>query len=197
MSRLGNDIVEILSDSHYVSPEDKKLYLFALERIKTIVIGVILTIFIGFTTNNIKYLIILMISFSITRRYAGGYHMNSPAKCMVFSGISLFSVSVAEKIWIYTQVHIVVFAFAIIWLVYFSPVMPANKNYTYDDIEKYRLKNIVICITAVVLVTIMYVLCWHCEARAVSSGCNLCAFLQAVEIFRRKIIIPRRIEHET
>lgn len=89
-------ILEKLTDklikTQIIDEEEKELYIYGFKQGFILLINIITVIIIGLHFKMIWQSIVFMISYSLLRAYAGGYHTSTQLRCYLFSIIMIMSV---------------------------------------------------------------------------------------------------------
>ncbi|MEG0176251.1 accessory gene regulator B family protein [Anaerorhabdus sp.] len=141
---LSKKIFEYLNKLDNIE-EDKNLYLHAIEltihESVTNLIVLILASFFGFPFESIIY----MILFAFIRKYTGGYHAETYAKCML-----LYILFFLIFILIYVAIDniyigiLLVFIVSVLYIVKETPIQHVNNQLSIIERHKYRKISLVI-----------------------------------------------------
>lgn len=127
--------------------EKKEIVKYGVERGKTIVIYTIITLILGYILGILYQSIIFLLSFSYLRRYAGGYHADSPTKCYIISFVLTVAALLSIKLVQFNNVlGIIIQTINLFIIMKLSPVENFEHKLDCDEKKKYgvRTKKIVL-----------------------------------------------------
>lgn len=141
---------------------DEEVVKFGLEIIFMKILFAVVVTLIGILMNCFFESIIYTISFSLLRRYGGGYHAESKKKCFVLSVLMLLSgifiIKISES---FDEVIIpaaVITLFSVIYIICAAPIDTPNKRLDADEISIYgKRTGITVFILVILLVISSYV----------------------------------------
>lgn len=89
ISRISKRISLWLSKSGVIDPEENELYEYAVYSLFLTAIPLLLSLVIGICMGMTVESVLLILPFILIRKFSGGYHLNSPVKCMISSTLLL------------------------------------------------------------------------------------------------------------
>lgn len=98
ISKISSRIAEILIKHSAIEKEDEELYTYGFFILLSQILYFIITIAIGILFNIIIESIIFYISFQFIRKYAGGYHASTEARCEILSTLSILTCIIVIKL---------------------------------------------------------------------------------------------------
>ena len=137
----ANKLSNLLINNHLINPGEIEYYSYGFEHLLLSAIMYAAIIVISIITNTFFISLIFTITFSILRRLCGGYHCNSPMKCIVFS-LSIYCVLLVMLQFSGLILWACILAFSILAMVpifLFAPVESMNNPLTVLERKKYRI----------------------------------------------------------
>lgn len=158
IDRVVEIAVNSLIKNDLLQKSEIELYRFGIKRILLFCINVITTIIIGIICNMLWQSVIFSIAYIPLRRYAGGYHAKTPQKCYLLSvllilGVLTFICGIPKN-----ELLIIIIALAAGIIVFVnSPVESKNKELSEKEREAFKRYSRIILLTelAVMLATLL------------------------------------------
>lgn len=156
MRKKSNELANHLFYKRY-EEEEIELYGFAIYILLSSIIHIVSAIIIGMIFGMLVESILFYISFIAIRKFAGGYHANTPVKCYLLSIVSIIisfvilKVILGFNIGIIHSVPIFLELSAVIAIIVLSPL--ANENKIINDKEK-KIYKIIAAFNSIVLFNI-------------------------------------------
>lgn len=160
-------ISEVLTDKlikmQLIDEEEKELYVYGFQQGFMLLINIITVIIIGFSFNMVWQIVVFMISYSLLRAYAGGYHTSTQLRCYLFSIIMVMSV-----LWGLSQIPrngiicIIINVISSIIIFKLAPVEDQNKP--LSQLEQVAFKertNIILIILIGLIVLFWFIGLWE------------------------------------
>lgn len=82
---IAEKITNKLLTMQLVTDEEKDLYVYGFQQGFLLLFNMITIIIIGFFFNMVWQSVVFMVSYSLLRAYAGGYHTSTQLRCYIFS----------------------------------------------------------------------------------------------------------------
>lgn len=128
-----------------------------IEIITLAVIGIGGMIIISHFMNDYTSWLPYVLSFFMLRTYAGGYHANSPIKCLVLSELMYFvSLLISQKINCNIIICLANYMFTFIVIVKYAPIEQEKKKLTEELQEKCRCYCRIILIVSFFIIIALY-----------------------------------------
>lgn len=156
MTKLAN----MLTEKEISKSEDREIIIYGLTSGIDLVFNIITTIMLGFVFGLIIESLVFLISFSLIRTYAGGYHCKKATNCYFFSSVIvvlvLSMVKFTPKEYI-LAISLVLLPISVWVILKLAPVETETKS--LDEVEKkhYREKTILHLYMECVVITILFV----------------------------------------
>lgn len=137
---LSDKLTDKLLKMQIINSEEKELYYYGLKQGFLLLLNMMTVIIIGFIFNMIWQSVIFVITYSLLRAYAGGYHASTQAGCYLFSLVMIISVLWLIKLipWNGFIIFIITIVASMIILI-IAPVEDSNKP--LDQKEKVIFKK--------------------------------------------------------
>lgn len=136
-----------------ISSEERELYSYGLRILIQWFINVFVILLIGFISKMITESLLLISSFMLIRKFAGGIHLKKYLFCLISSGVilscGLFMINYRWFVDVRLFRILVLFATTILSLI--SPVIHPNKNINAHESKIYHSTTIVIANTFLIL----------------------------------------------
>lgn len=141
---------------------DEEVVKFGLEIILMKILFAIVITLIGILMNCLLESIIYTISFSLLRRYGGGYHSESRKKCVVLSVLMLlcgiFTIKISEDFDAFIIPEAVITLFSAIYIICAAPIDTPNKRLDSDELRIYgKRTKITVFMLVILLVIFLYI----------------------------------------
>ncbi len=81
---LSEKLTDKLVNSQIINDEEKDLYYYGFKQGFLLLLNMVTVIIIGIIFNMVWQSVVFMISYSLLRVYAGGYHANTQLRCYLF-----------------------------------------------------------------------------------------------------------------
>ncbi len=140
-------LVVWLNDNGVIQIEDAELYQYALQKLKVLVIPLVMAICFGIILNCELSSICVGITFMLIRKYSGGYHAPCVWLCTIESGIVMFSTFLILKFIVNNHVLIICTVISTLSLSIFSPIDSQNRRLNEKEsiVYKEKTQKIVMC----------------------------------------------------
>lgn len=165
---LLNSLSEKIADFLFSDSSDYpiEIYVYGIKLIISSVVGMCVIFTIGLFTGYFTQAMIYIVTLSLIKSFAGGYHANTYLMCNVISGISflfalimyfpLLRMSKSEVL----ITTVLVFCVTLLTIILFSPVEHPNKKIEQSDKKKYKFISIVM-LCAEIAVSICFYIIFH------------------------------------
>ena len=147
LTKLSDTITDILIANNTIKPEDRELYCYGVRHGLTLIANVLTTIVIALVCGELWQCLVFMLSFILTRRYAGGYHAKTPLRCYIYSNALIFAALLIIKflsLGIFICGCLSVISGTIIF--FLTPVEAANKPLDEKERTVYRIRTRIILV---------------------------------------------------
>lgn len=158
IDRVVSIAVNSLIKNDLLQESEAELYRFGIKRLLLFCINVITTIIIGVICNMLWQSVVFTIAYIPLRRYAGGYHAKTPPKCYLLSILLILGV-LAFICWIPKDKLLIIIAALVAGIIVFikSPVESTNKELSDKEKEIFKRYSRIILLTelAVMFATLL------------------------------------------
>ena len=108
--------------------EDRAIYRYGIQQGLSIMLNLSTTLLLGIVTGMIWESIIFSAAYMLLRRYAGGFHAKTPARCYIYSSaMVLFALLGIKYVFDAILISICMFIVGSLIIFLFSPVEDKNK----------------------------------------------------------------------
>lgn len=160
---VTNFILNRLMKENRIQNEHREIYAYALEKMYTAIVNIVITILIAFLFHMEFEILVFMLFYIPLRNTAGGFHAKTRTQCTILSVASILiliksAVLVAEfRLW---QWIVAISIFIVLFLVYkFAPVDTANKRLTPEiKLHKRKRAKQIAWIESLILLTCILIL---------------------------------------
>lgn len=138
--RIAGAIAGILYRNHMIEEEDSEVYQYGFEIVIDSVLETLLLMVIGFLIGKTMQTILFILTFTVIRRYSGGFHASTKLRCVMTSiflflmAVILSSLDFAYRELCYACLGVV--ANVIIWI--YAPVEHYKKPLEPETIVRCR-----------------------------------------------------------
>ena len=156
---LLNSLSEKIADFLFADSNDYPLevYVYGIKLLISSIIGMCVISAIGLFTGYFPQAMIYIVTLSLIKSFAGGYHANTYLKCNTIFVISfLFSIFMYRVLIKMSESGIfitigLIFVVTLLTLILFSPVQHPNKKIEPCDRKKYKIISIImLCVEVAV-----------------------------------------------
>lgn len=132
---LIEELVKLLSLEEVNDEEELEIIRYGLQHLFYNIVGIGTIILFGGAFGMLVEAFIMTLSVFPLRKYAGGFHANSPRSCYMFScAIVLLGFVIAKKSFLYISALIVLSICSVLIIFFFAPI--DCKNRRLDNLEK-------------------------------------------------------------
>lgn len=183
---IAKKITAKLTKCNYIQTEDKELYEYGIFLLMSRIIYAVFTVLVGIILGCFWESIIFYISFSVLRKYAGGFHALSEKRCLLFSTtsiiISLIFITFSE-IYSIAVPGLVLAVFATITIFLWAPVDSKEKPLNNNEKKKFRKTALIISTMYLLGVVVTFIVDFNIVFYSISSA----IILESILIFLSKL----------
>lgn len=127
-SSIAEKITIHLESNNAFKSEDRAIYQYGVQQGLSIMLNLSTTLLLGIVTGMIWESIIFLAAYMLLRRYAGGFHAKTPARCYIYSSVMVLLALLGIK-YMYNSILISICMFIVGSLIIFlfSPIEDKNK----------------------------------------------------------------------
>lgn len=157
LERISKKITDSMIAKKLIPPEEKEIYIFGMKQLFFNIINVITLLAIGILMGMPGEAVIFISGFSMIRKYAGGFHADTPLMCYFITCAVAFAVLYILD-GIDLELCLLPYAVASGIVLTLAPMESANKP--LDKIEKliYREKSVCVWTAELILAFILILL---------------------------------------
>lgn len=127
-SSIAEKITMHLEANNAFKSEDRAIYRYGIQQGLSIMLNLSTTLLLGIVTGMIWESIIFSAAYMLLRRYAGGFHAKTPARCYIYSSaMVLFALLGIKYVFDAILISICMFIVGSLIIFLFSPVEDKNK----------------------------------------------------------------------
>lgn len=158
--------------------DEHEVVCYGIKILLQIVMGMLLAVFIGVVCGCLFQILLFIIFFVPLRINAGGLHMESPSKCLLFSGMIFSLIALIARFFSMISVPLNVLIPVAIMLYVCSPV--ENRNKELFPHEKARYKKRVLIIIIIELLLFLISTCY--EINKLKQAIGLAIIVETVSV---------------
>lgn len=159
ISKISSKIADILIKHSAIENESKELYIYGFFILLSQILYFIITVAIGIVFNIIIESIIFYIAFQFIRKYAGGYHASTEARCEILTTLSIIiSLSVIKLSGTYDFVKllIIISCFSAICIFILCPLDTVEKPLSDKELKHFRKISWLILLIIILFIILAY-----------------------------------------
>ena len=124
--------------------EDLEIYVYGFELILSFLFSTSVILLIGAITKTLPLTLVFLLVFIFTRRFTGGYHANTYAKCQIYTVSTYLFVLIGSHL-IEPGIisYIILGIVGYVTVILFAPVKNPNKHLSKRDVKIFKLLSIV------------------------------------------------------
>ena len=127
-SSIAEKITMHLESNNAFKSEDRAIYQYGIQQGLSIMLNLSTTLLLGIVTGMIWESIIFLAAYMLLRRYAGGFHAKTPARCYIYSSVMvLLSLLGINYMCDSILISICMFIVGSLIIFLFSPIEDKNK----------------------------------------------------------------------
>ena len=127
-SSIAEKITIHLESNNAFKSEDRAIYQYGVQQGLSIMLNLSTTLLLGIVTGMIWESIIFLAAYMLLRRYAGGFHAKTPARCYIYSSVMVLLALLGIKYMCNSiLISICMFIVGSLIIFLFSPIEDKNK----------------------------------------------------------------------
>lgn len=181
IKHLSDWVAKWMEREGAISDKDNDLFSYAVYSLLFGLLPIIIAIILGFAFGMLREGLLMILPFMLIRKFSGGYHLDSPKICVIFSIALLALAMVLLKVVAqggYMYFLTVMVSLSVICLCVFSPVENSARMLTNTERRLFRKTARVLAVVSLLVYLVLcettYVQC----AAAFGVGILLVACLQ-------------------
>lgn len=128
VEKLSNIILSKLEKDNAINGEIVEAYQYGIQILIINTIGVVISLILGLLMSSLFQTIVFLLSFTITRRYCGGYHTDALWKCLLTTSCMIILILLINRYFIFSKTICTFISISsIIIFAFFAPVENDNK----------------------------------------------------------------------
>lgn len=186
ISKLSAYLTEKLLSNGTISEKDKDLYIYGLFMMISQIVFFIITCIFGFILCCILESIIFYIVFQFIRKFAGGYHASTEARCDILSTLSILACIVVirlSKIYDFQTILLLISILSAVCIFFLCPLDTPKKPLSEKECKYFRKISWLILLAIVVAIIVSYIF----KFKIVNVPCCLSLILESILLVAGKI----------
>ena len=167
-----------------INPDDRELYEYAIYSILFTLSPLILAGMIGFFIGRLGECIVVILPFTLLRKFCGGYHAKKAWYCLIISSVLLVTCTIISSYINYNYALVIITMIAMVSLIICSPVDSENRRLSQEEKKCCKIATIIIAFIFFGIDLILYLCQQETYAVCIAIGIILVAGLQIPCIFR-------------
>lgn len=186
ISKVSSKIVSVLASRSVINKDDAELYDYGFFILLSQLLYFIIALATGIILKIIPQSVIFYLVFLLIRKYAGGYHASTEARCEIFSTLSIVgSITVAKlsEIYDFKIVLLVISAVSAVCIFIFSPLDTPEKPLSQKEFNYFRKISWLILLAIIISITVSYIL----KLNFITVPCCMSLILESILLSAGKI----------
>lgn len=189
MNAIIDKVVRSLVSQGSICEEDSELYHFGIEQLYLFFVNIVTTILIGVIMGMIWQSILFMLAYIPLRKFAGGYHAKTPMRC--------YCMSVALIVAVLLLIHFVVPSVLVITLIWIAsmvviylkaPVGSINKPLSEGEKALFRKVALIIAAGESICMLVAFVNSWDMVGECFLISIITAAVMLAIATEKKSVI---------
>ena len=177
-------LADMIVESDRYDSTEKEIIVYGLASAVEQVSGILATVVLGVLFGLLLESFVFLVSFSVIRMYAGGYHCEKPTHCYIIScGIMIAVLTIVKftPMAYITSFSVILLLIAVPVILKFAPMGAENKP--LDDVEKkyYRKKTLFYLSIECGMIFMLFIAGMQNTAFVVCLGIAISSFLVIVQ----------------
>lgn len=186
ISKLSHLVSKALIQVNSINEEDTELYTYGAFILISNIIYLVFTLLIGLLAGCVLESVIYHVAFQFIRRFAGGYHASSEARCEIMSTISIIVcilVIKLSKIYDLQTLLIIASTISVVCIFILCPLDTPEKPLTDTEYKYFRKISWLILSLIFVVVVVTY----FAKFNILFAPCCMSLILEAILLIAGKI----------
>ena len=178
-------LADIIVENDNSNSTDKEILVYgltsAIEQGTSILTTAVLGVLFGLLLESL----IFLVSFSMIRMYAGGYHCKKPTHCYIMSSVIMVAILTILKftpIEYITSISIILLLLSTATIIRYAPVETSNKPLDEKEQKHYRRKTIQNMVIEYCIILILFIVQQYRWAYVIILGITITAILVIIQI---------------
>lgn len=186
INNLANRFAEKLLANGSISDDEQELYIYGFFMLLSSLMYLILACFLGCILGCVLESIVFYIAFQFIRRYAGGYHAATEARCEILTSLSIVTCIIAikiSKVYDFQRVLLIISAVSAVCIFIFCPLDTPEKPLSNKEFKYFRKVSSAILFAIIAVIAVSYFFSF----KILFVPCCISLILEAVLISAGKI----------
>lgn len=186
INNLSSRLTDKMIAKGSITEDERELYIYGLFMLLSQIMYFFLSVIFGFLFQCFIESVIFYIAFQFIRRYAGGYHAKTEARCEIMSTLSIFACLVVIRLSKLYGFDTALFCLAIvatISIAVFCPLDTPEKPLTKKELKYFRK------ISRIILLVIFFtaIISYFLKVNILFAPCCMSLILESILLFAGKI----------
>lgn len=159
INNLANRFAEKLLANGSISDDEQELYIYGFFMLLSSLMYLILACFLGCILGCVLESIVFYIAFQFIRRYAGGYHAATEARCEILTSLSIVTCIIAikiSKVYDFQRVLLIISAVSAVCIFIFCPLDTPEKPLSNKEFKYFRKVSSAILFAIIAVIAVSY-----------------------------------------
>lgn len=186
LNKLGKRLTNTLINNHQIDESERCLYEYGFFILLSNMVYLIITLILGSVFNILIESIVFYITFSLIRRYAGGFHASSEMKCTLITTTSIFLCLLCTKLCETNNIQmpiLVLTSIATVLIFALCPLDTPEKPLTKEEYKYFRKISWLILLLIVLTISIG----WYFKLEFLIYPCCMGLILESILLVLGKI----------
>lgn len=186
LNNLGKRLTNTLINNHQIDESERCLYEYGFFILLSNMVYLIITLILGSVFNILIESIVFYITFSLIRRYAGGFHASSEMKCTLITTTSIFLCLLCTKLCETNNIQmpiLVLTSIATVLIFALCPLDTPEKPLTKEEYKYFRKISWLILLLIVLTISIG----WYFKLEFLIYPCCMGLILESILLVLGKI----------
>ena len=158
ITTLAQIITDFLYKNKTISASKLDIYIYGFEILISNIVCISIAITLGIITNKFYEMLFFLLSFTLLRKYCGGFHAETYFKCgLIFTVDVIVVLALIQVVTNYPiQLHVFLYLIGLVLIMWKAPIENKYKPLTGKEKNKYKKLSILLCILLFLISTFLY-----------------------------------------
>ncbi len=158
IEKIAVMLINILLEDGRIEEKDKEIYVYSMQVLVEKVISVIAIFIFAFIWNVVLETVLFLVSFSMVRKHAGGYHAKSFRGCLIGSlGIyAIYTKYVYFFVEKYIYMNFILLVLMVVVLLIIGGVNHPNMDWSEEEYRENKKITRIVAITEMVCISVLF-----------------------------------------
>ena len=185
---MFDHFIEQLARSSIDDDNDYKVYRYAFNRLKTILVWCVLLFIVGIVSESIKTTLMILLAIMPIRKFGGGYHLKSEIGCFVISSMMLYAATrIAMSEYVPLLVIFFISSIAGFFILIIGTIESENNPLSKSRRRIFGMITRFFLVLEMLIAVILFYSGFTIFVRSILLAIIICAFLQVMGILNRYV----------